>query len=258
MIDTNVYLSRWPFRRLPLDETPKLVERLRAAGVEQAWAGSFEALLHRDVAGVNARLAEECRAAGDGLLLPFGTVNVTLPEWQDDLRRCHETHGMHGLRLHPNYHGYALDDPRFEELAGMAAERSLLVQIALTMEDERTQHPLARVPHVDVRKLPALVDRLPSLNVQLLNAFRSLRTERMDDLASRDRVHFEIASLEGVAGVERLVEVVTARRVLFGSHAPFFYLESAVLKLKESNLGGLQTQEIATGNARRLLESLRA
>ena len=45
MIDTNVYLSRWPFRRLPLDETPALVAKLHEQGVEQAWAGSFDAVL---------------------------------------------------------------------------------------------------------------------------------------------------------------------------------------------------------------------
>ena len=32
LIDTNVSLSRWPCRRLPLDETPGLVARLRSQG----------------------------------------------------------------------------------------------------------------------------------------------------------------------------------------------------------------------------------
>jgi len=41
IIDTNVNISRWPFRRLAGDETPDLVARLRKRNVEQAWAGSF-------------------------------------------------------------------------------------------------------------------------------------------------------------------------------------------------------------------------
>ena len=42
ILDTNVNLFRWPFRRLPLDETEKLVAKMRALGITKALAGSFE------------------------------------------------------------------------------------------------------------------------------------------------------------------------------------------------------------------------
>src|SRR5438093_3676200 len=106
LVDTNVTLSRWPFRRLPLDETAALVDRLRHHGVSQAWAGSFDGLLHKNIGAANARLADECSQKHRGFLLPFGCINPKLPDWQEDLRRCDDGHHMRGLRLHPNYPGY--------------------------------------------------------------------------------------------------------------------------------------------------------
>jgi predicted TIM-barrel fold metal-dependent hydrolase len=255
LIDVNVYLGHCPFRRLPADETSELVSRLRAQNVEQAWAGSFEALLHRDVAGVNLRLAEECRRHGEGLLLPLGTVNPTLPDWQDDVRRCHEVHKMPGIRLHPNYHGYKLDDAVFGKLLDLAAERNLVVQIVRSMEDERTQHPLVQVPHVEMGPLVDHARRLPKLRIVVLNGFRGIRPETVDKLAAAGNVWFDIAMLEGVGGVSKLVGQISADKIVFGSFAPFFYFESAQLKLQESPLGGVERQAIGAGNARKIFKA---
>lgn len=254
-IDTNVYVSRWPFRRLRGDEASDLISKLRSHGVTQAWAGSFDGLLHRDVGAVNARLAEECRMHGEGLLVPFGTVNPKLPDWEEDLRRCHEVHKMPGLRLHPNYHGYKLDDPVVPRLLDLAAARNLVVQVALSMEDERTQHPLMQVPHVDAAPLIDQVKRLPKLRLTLINVFRAMRVEQLDKFVAAGNVWFDIAMLEGVGGVAKLAQQVTADRVLFGSYTPFFYFESALLKLKESALGGVAERAIRGENARKVMSN---
>jgi len=249
LIDTNVNLFRWPLRRLPCDETAALVGRLRANGVTQAWAGSFEGLLHRDIAAVNARLAEECRRQGQGLLVPFGSVNPKLPGWEDDLRRCAGEHRMPGIRLHPSYHGYKLDDPDFAKLLREAAGRGLLVQLVAIMEDRRMMHPLLQVEPPDLKPLAGVLKRTPGLRLELLNLKGPLPLE----LLEAGEVSMEMAMIEGVGGVGALLSRVPADRVLFGSHAPLFYFESALLKLKESPLNEDQLRAIRCDNARRLL-----
>src|SRR5689334_25129780 len=64
IIDTNVHLFDWPFRKLKYAGAKALVAKLRRHRITQAWAGSYEGLLHRNLDSVNARLAEECRANG--------------------------------------------------------------------------------------------------------------------------------------------------------------------------------------------------
>ena len=253
IIDVNVTLSRWPFRRLAGDEPAELVSRLRKHGVTQAWAGSFDGIFHKDIAGVNARLAVDCRTHGQGFLVPFGSINPKLPDWQEDLRRCHEDHGMPGIRLHPNYHGYGLQDPVFAELLKLAAARGLVVQIALCMEDERTQHPLLRVPPVDLTSLAERVKTEPAIRLVILNCYPQLELSELAGVAPAGQVYFDLAMVEGVGGVARLVQSVSPERVLFGSHFPFFYLESAFLKMKESGLPDAQKKAVHSENALRLL-----
>ncbi len=255
IIDTNVNLSRWPFRRLPGDETAQLVTKLRSQNVVQAWAGSFDGILHQDISGVNSRLARECQEHGKGFLVPMGTINPTLPDWEEDLRRCDENHQMPGIRLYPNYHGYQLDDPRFARLLSLAAKRHLIVQLAVKMEDPRTQHWLLQVSDVETAPLADLLGQIPSTRLVMLNALKSLSVAEVEKLSSAGQVYFDIAMLEGVGGVEKLLSTVPLDRVLFGSHFPFFYLESARMKLKESALSGFPLKAIAEGNARQLLKS---
>jgi len=252
-IDVNVSLFQYPTRRVPHDDTAQLVRFLKSKNVTHAWAASFEAVLHRDLGGVNRRLAAECRDQGDGLLLPFGTVDPLLPDWEEELRRCHELHGMRGIRLFPNYHGYELDHPQLGKLMDVAGQRKLIVQIAVRLEDPRTQHRLLSVADVDLQKLKPVLRKYPSMPIVLLNALMSVPLDLPSTLAETGQVYFELASLEGVAGLERLLKSVSAERLLFGSHAPFFLWESADLKLQESPLPRPVIARIREGNAQSLL-----
>lgn len=258
IIDTHVYVSRWPARRMKGDETPELVDILAQAGVSEAWAGSFEALLFKDTAAVNARLAEECERHGRGLLVPFGAINPKLPAWEEQLARCEERFGMPGIRLHPNYHHYTLRDPDFVHLFQAAADRGLIVQIAAWMEDERCQIPLMRVPAVDLTPLPELLERFPKAKAMVLNGFISVqRAPALSPFTRSSRVAFDFAMLDGLAELRNLAGAAGIERVVFGSYSPMFYLESALLKVQEAALSAAETELVFAANARRLLPRVR-
>jgi predicted TIM-barrel fold metal-dependent hydrolase len=256
LIDTHVYVSRWPFRRVPGDETPELVKQLRQRGVTSAWVGSFDALLHRDIGAVNARLAQECGEQREIQLVPFGAVNPTLPDWEEDLRRCDQVHHMSGIRLHPDFHGYKLDDGRFERLLDLATQRGLIVQIGLGMEDPRLQPPLATLPPVDPAPLFDSLPKFPKARVELLNYWRSYRNNRVLQarLNSLPQVCFDMATVERVAGIEDLLAAMPSLRLLFGSYAPYYNFGSSYQKLHESVLDPVHLAAIRHGHAEKMLQ----
>ncbi len=255
LIDTNVHLSHWAVRRGWADTPARLVEKLRRHGVTSAWTGSFEGVLHTDISGVNTRLAESCAREGGGLLLAFGTVNPTFPDWEEDLRRCHEVHRMPGIRVYPNYHGYALDDSRFARLLELAAQRRLLVQIPLLLEDDRSHNPVLTAPYLQPAPLADVLPKIPGARVMLLNAGARVLAGNPALLTRlvRAGVWFEHATLEGVAGLEALFGRAPEVRVAFGSHSPYFYFEAALLKLQESVLTPEQLAAVRHGHARAAL-----
>lgn len=251
IIDSNVSLFQWPFRRLPLDETSKLVGKLQSLGITQAWAGSFEGLLHRDLTAVNERLASECGKHAE--LIPIGAINPMLPGWENDLWRCDEKHRMPGIRLHPSYHGYDLKSEEFVRLMKLATSHRMVVQIAVEMEDPRTQSSLVQVAAVNVSPLAEVMKATPGARVQLLNA--KPRGATASQLGAIPGVHFDTARFDGTDGVATLLDAVPEERVLYGSHSPFLIPEAALIRVAESRLEHGPLMNVLNGNAVKLMRA---
>ncbi len=247
LIDCHVYLGSHPFRQLGAENPQEFIQRLTKRGVTEAWTGAFEGLLRRDVANVNRELAKSCQ---NSILSPCGTVNLSLPDWQDDVKRCAEDHGMRVIRLHPNYHGYDLKAPAFRELLPLAVKHHLLVQLVVQLEDERTQNPQVRVAPVDLKPLSDILQEHKDSHLMLLNANATMLLRHLQESPN---VWIDFAMIEGVGGVENLLKTWPLERLVFGSFAPVFYWESARLKMQESALNATQTSAVQWQNASALL-----
>ena len=245
-IDCNVWIGEHPNRHLPWRDAAGLAVQLQRHGVTQAWACTFDAILHRDFRSANDELARQCTATS-GLVRPVGAINPTLPDWQQDLVHCAETHHMHAIRLLPGYHGYTLEDPRFQELLNLAHQHGLLVQIAVQLEDQRTQHPLLQVPDVDLKPL-AKDARIMVLNANASHVLTGLRGKK---------AVIDTAFIEGVGGLESLLKSWPLEQLVFGTHSPWFYWEANGLKLQESELNADQSTAIRSGNALAICDSAR-
>ena len=143
-------------------------------------------------------------------------INPRLPDWPEDLRRCAEELGMPGIRLHPNYHNYRMDEPLFAELLDRVLDYRLIVQLVVREDDVRVQHPLMQVADTDTKGLVGLIHARPALRLVLLNALSTVRGNELAELAATRQVWCDIATQEGIGGVAELAATVSPDRVLFG------------------------------------------
>jgi predicted TIM-barrel fold metal-dependent hydrolase len=180
-------------------------------------------------------------------LIPFGGINLDLPDWEHDLYLCLHKHKMRGVRLYPGYHGYTLADPRFVSLVKQVAEAGRVVQIASTLEDTRTQHPMVRVADVNLSPLPDTLRGIDGAVVQILNSRPSGKL--LERLSETPGLYFDTARLEGTDAVARLLQTLPTDRLMFGSHAPFLIPEAALMRTLESQLEDQTLRSVLCGNS---------
>lgn len=220
-VDTQVYVGHWPFAYRMPETAAQLAALMRErGGPEAAWVGTLEGLLHKDIAGANARLAAACREQAEGILIPWGTVNPMLPDWEEDVRRCREVFGMPGIRLHPNYHGYGLEDEAFTRLLAVAREQRLIVQVVASLGDPRAASFELPTAVVDLAPLVAELEQVPGVTLIVGGALVDADTAVIRKLAGVEGVYFDLAGLKTSEQMENCLKSVPTERLLYGTGVP--------------------------------------
>ena len=258
-IDTNCHLGNWPFRKLEYADAEGLLRLMDRHGVDQAWVGAFEGVFYRDCAQGNRDLLASL-AGHEDRLRPWAAINPAFPAWETDLQEALAA-GMAGLRLYPNYHGYALDDACVRELLGALGPsgtsgtsgptQPVPVAIYHKFVDERLHHWTCLVPPVEMTMEP-LVQAFPQQPF-LLCGCGMPHAQALAGTIRQRRVWLDISRLEGVEGVRSLIETIGLDHVVLGSHAPYFYMGAAHLKLVEAGLTEEELEAVRHGSALRLI-----
>lgn len=250
-IDVNASLGHWPFRKLSHNTAKGMVELMDGNGVTRAWVAMMDAIFYKDVQVANRDLAEAVKGFEDRLT-PVAVINPNFPAWEEDLAECVERLGMKVVRLYPNYHDYALSDGCFSALMAKASGYGLIVCIAVRASDERMHHWRVKVPATSPKPLGKIAAAHPRTPIIACNVSQGDLGGVEGGIAPHANIFVEISHIEGVNGVGELAAQIGAGHVLFGSHAPYLYLKSAVLKMQEADLSEGDRAAIFSGNARRL------
>jgi uncharacterized protein len=243
IVDCSVSLGHWPFARPTVETARDLDAHMRRHGITTALVSSAEAVLAPEPEDCNERLRAELE--GFPSLIPVPVLNPRVASAANIM----ETDGLRVVKLIPNYHGYALSDPRVLAMCRAAAGRGIPVMVQMRMEDERGHYEFLKMPGVAVEEITALAAAVPGLSVLALCPYFAEALL----LAKVPGVSVDISFTEMPDTLAQLCAAVPASAVLFGSHTPLYYTGAAVAKLASAEITEAAREDIGSGNARRLL-----
>ncbi len=262
-VDINAWLGSWPFRGLR-DNTPEtLIRRLDRAGIGMAAVSRIEAILHRSVQPANERLAEDLEGFTDRLIA-MATINAADPNWEGDLRRCHEDLGMRGARLFPQYHDFAVDGSEARKVVAACTERGLSVFIPHRIEDVRQRHWMDPGRMVDLNGVANLIAAASGATIVIPNARGISSSAVWQRKEIRDRewyfdlslaeVHYTLSrNVNQMGDLSDFIEQGGADHLVFGTHAPFSYPSAARVKCAVLPVDDETLEEICYRRAERML-----
>lgn len=90
-------------------------------------------------------------------IVPFGTMHPDFPDMKSELARLYE-HGVRGLKLHPDFQGFRLDDPKLLPLFGeMEGTFTLMVHVGDNLPPQ--ENPSCPFKVADIKR------RFPKLQI---------------------------------------------------------------------------------------------
>ena len=251
MIDINTFIGHWPFRRLPATTPDELWELLQVYGIERALVSPIKGIFYEEPQIANEMLASQVDSRPE--LLQVAVLNPTLANWERSLRQCCEKYHIVAVKLHPNYHTYRLEDSPARDLLSVVGDVGLPVIIQLRVNDTRSHHPLMQVPDVPVADIIAAAEKTQQVNIVMGGIKWGEAQGNVAKITALPNLWLDISQMETMDGLRRMIDACGVERLLFGTHAPFFYIRSAIIKLDEAQLSAEERECIAKRNIETML-----
>ncbi len=245
LIDANVNLGNWPFTLVPPLTAPQLAAHLRRHGIGRALVSPIGAILAPDPMPADRALFAAVR--GIPALVPVPVVNPALAHWREQLAAA-DLGPVRAIKLFPNYHNYRLDSRRFDPFFAAVKSLRLRLVISARVEDDRHRYFGLRIKDVPVKSFAPFLRRHPGLHPLILG----LGLPQLRELAKKcDNFSTDTSFIEWLDALAELTREFPVRRILFGSHAPFFVTRASVAKLAAAPLSARTRAAIGRANAAR-------
>ncbi len=188
---------------------------------------------------------------GESRLIPFGSIHPDAPDCIEEVARI-KTLGLSGIKLHPDYQRFMVDDPSLDPMYDAIEESGLPLIIHAGWDWVSPD-----LIHCSPERAKKLIKRHPDLKLILAH------------LGGNDQWHLVHEMLAGVDGElyfdtafttkcpDRLMEDIISKhgadRIVFGSDCPWESAQLLIEKLLRINISDDDREMILGKNAERLL-----
>jgi uncharacterized protein len=254
IIDINNYIGHWPFRQVKNSTAEGLIAKMDKAEIDMAAVSSINAIFYKDTQQGNLELIEDIQPYKDRFL-PFAIINPVYTGWEKDFLQCIDDLGMRGLELYPYYHQYKLTDEPAVKLLNMAADKGIPVHLPCAVENIRQKHWMDTMDNLSIDEVEKVIVLAPKTDFIITNGPTHAYSKRLKQGGSvrEGRLYYDFARVEVFEGyLDTLIEAAGADSVVFGSQAPFQYIDTQLVKVHYSGLCENDKNKILYGNLKNL------
>lgn len=253
VIDVAVWIGAYPFRHIESSDIDGLIRLADALHIERIIAGTFENVFQEN--GLDSWRHLWDMLAGQELIELWPVINPSAPGELKRMEKLCSHCTPRGLRLLPNYHSYSLCDTAALEVAGLARQQGMVIQVFQRIIDERQQWIL-HTPCVHLDDIHGFVSRNADATILLSGVNGPTVPEEM--LANAPKVMLDISRMRGpVFAFEKLLKRISPDRLVFGSLYPIQPIEGTLWQVLEADISDAHRRAVLAGNFYRMMDQSR-
>lgn len=185
-----------------------------------------------------------------GKIFSFGSVHPFAPDALEELAKIKEL-GLYGVKLHPEYQDFFLDDPQAVKVYERCGELGLPI-VYHAGEDLGFIKPY----HSDPQKIARLLNQLPEVCFIAAHMGGYNQWEDVLKYLAGKNIYFDTAFINGRMDKEIAKKIIAkhgSEKILFGSDCPWSSSEDTINYLNDLGLSDSEKEAIFSGNALRVL-----
>lgn len=243
LFDANSWLGSWPFAYWPERDAQAHAMFLRRQGIDRALVSPLQAVFTPEPGPANHKLLADTKPVR--ALLPVPVINPALANWREQLEAVANDQRVRAVRWLPAYHNYRLTGRRIDACAAELQERKLKLVLTVRLVDERHEYFALRIKGLTNAALDPFLARHSQLPILLTGL---LRPDLTALVPRHPHALADLSFAEWDRTLERILEHVPVRQVVFGSHAPFLIAAANVSKVTTARLPPRQLAAVARQN----------